>query len=216
MSSQMSLWDTHNATSSQESESGAWHSETQVGQMIERHGRDHAHVNLSPRQAREKGLMMSATCGRTSIGSSSSGDLQSFLESKFRARLSILGSTLYRLTWKPWITPSGVLRSRLRASALRTSETDLSGWPTPTTRDHKDSGDLSRSMTRKDGKLRNDTLPRALWLHIIGTGSATQEQMEYHASCHLILARELMSIPREWDDCSPNYQDYMDAIERAG
>src|SRR5690606_15375056 len=37
-------------------------------------------------------------------------------------------------------------------------------WPTPTTRDHKDTGDLSGSMYRKDGKLRDDTVPRVAWL----------------------------------------------------
>lgn len=41
-----------------------------------------------------------------------------------------LGSTLYKLTWKDWTMPSGLVRSRLRASARRTSETELIGWPT--------------------------------------------------------------------------------------
>lgn len=36
----------------------------------------------------------------------------------------------------------------------------MAGWPTPTTRDHKDTGDLSNSMTRKDGKSRLDGVPR--------------------------------------------------------
>ncbi|MCO1371490.1 hypothetical protein L0Z42_13175 [Burkholderia multivorans] len=60
------------------------------------------------------------------------GDLQSSLENRLRARLSILGSTLYTLTWKRWTTPSGVSRFRLRASAHRTSGTGRTGWPTPT------------------------------------------------------------------------------------
>ena len=36
----------------------------------------------------------------------------------------------------------------------------FTSWATPTTRDHKDTGDLSQSMTRRDGKERNDTVPR--------------------------------------------------------
>jgi len=36
-------------------------------------------------------------------------------------------------------------------------------WPTPTVRDHKDTGDLSKGMVRKDGKLRNDTLGRVAY-----------------------------------------------------
>ena len=46
-----------------------------------------------------------------------------------------LGSTLYKLTWKDWTMPSGLVRSRLRASARRTSETDLIGWQTPVVND---------------------------------------------------------------------------------
>ena len=62
----------------------------------------------------------------------------------------MLGSTLYKLTWKEWTTPSGVSRFRLRASVRRTSAIEttgrqsveidgvwfpveiFSGWPTPT------------------------------------------------------------------------------------
>lgn len=39
-------------------------------------------------------------------------------------------------------------------------QANLAGWATPTTRDHKDTGDLSQSMVRKDGKSRNDCLAR--------------------------------------------------------
>ncbi len=38
------------------------------------------------------------------------------------------------------------------------------GWPTPTTRDWKDTGDLDKGRIRKDGKERNDTLGRQAWL----------------------------------------------------
>jgi hypothetical protein len=89
-------------------------------------------ANLSARQARALGLMTSGTCGRTSIGSSASASLQSSLENRLQARTQTLGSTLYKLTWKPWLMPSGLSRSRLRASVLRTSEIARTGWPTPT------------------------------------------------------------------------------------
>jgi len=36
-------------------------------------------------------------------------------------------------------------------------------WPTPASRDYKDTGDLSKGMVRKDGKLRNDTLGRVVY-----------------------------------------------------
>ncbi len=41
------------------------------------------------------------------------------------------GSTLYKLTWKEWDTPSGLCRLRQRASVRRTSESGPTGWPTP-------------------------------------------------------------------------------------
>ena len=72
-----------------------------------------------------------------------------------------LGSTLYKLTWKPWVMPSGLLRSRLRASVLRTSETERTGWVTPTSRDHKDSPGM---VAQRDGKDRVDQLPRQAYL----------------------------------------------------
>jgi len=88
-------------------------------------------ANLSARQAKALGLMTSGTCGQPSITSSKSANLNESLESRLRARTQTLGSTLYTLTWKPWVTPSGRSRFRLRASVRRTSETELTGWPTP-------------------------------------------------------------------------------------
>jgi len=94
-------------------------------------GQVHVPVNHSARLAKVLDLMTSGTYGRTSSISSSSAALQQSLESRLRAKTQSLGSTLYKLTWKPWATPSGVSRSRLRGSALRTSATDCTGWPTP-------------------------------------------------------------------------------------
>ena len=79
--------------------------------------------------------MTSGTCGLQANGSSSSAALQSSLESRLRARTQNLGSTSYKLTWKPWRTPLGPPRSRLRASVRRTSETERTGWPTPAASD---------------------------------------------------------------------------------
>jgi hypothetical protein len=38
------------------------------------------------------------------------------------------------------------------------------GWATPTTRDHKDTGNLETSMHRQTGQLRDDTVPRQAWM----------------------------------------------------
>lgn len=137
MFDQMKFLDIPNATSSPESEDGRLPSDTPDGQMTARCGPEAAHASLSARQAKERGLMMSGTCGLRSSGSSSSDALQSSLESRLQARLSMLGSTLYTLTWKEWATPSGVSRSRLRGAVRRTSGTETSGWPTPAARDWK-------------------------------------------------------------------------------
>lgn len=126
---------TPNAISSPASGCGPTLLAAPAGEMIDLFGPVPVLANLSPRQARELGLMTSGTSGRTFIGSSASASLQSYLESRLRAKTQALGSTLYKLTWKPWRTPSGPSRSRLRASVLRTSETGSTGWPTPTAMD---------------------------------------------------------------------------------
>lgn len=122
---------TPNAISSPVSASGPTPFAEPDGLMTAPSGRDLALANLSARQAKAAGSMMSGTCGPPSTISSASAALQSSLESKLRAKTQTLGSTLYKLTWKPWVTPSGRSRFRLRASALRISATGRTGWPTP-------------------------------------------------------------------------------------
>ncbi len=123
---------TPNAISSQASVSGPMRFAAPDGQMIDLFGPVPVLANLSARQAKELGLMTSGTYGRTSSTSSSSAALQRSLESRLQAATRILGSTLYKMTWKAWDTGSGRSRFRLRASVLRTSVTASTGWPTPT------------------------------------------------------------------------------------
>ena len=111
---------------------GLSRSVAQACRMTLMYGPEAAPANLSARQAKEMGWMTSGISGHTSSTSSASAVLQSCLESRLRAKTQTLGSTLYKLTWKPWVTPSGRSRFRLRASVLRTSETARTGWPTPT------------------------------------------------------------------------------------
>lgn len=131
-----------------------------------------AHANLSATQARERGLLTSGTSGPHSCGSSSSGALQLFLENRLRAVTQGLGSTLYNLTWKPWRMPSGLWRSRLRASVRPASETGITGWPTPTTRDHKD-GFFCPNVPL------NSLLGRVAWLAGWPTPTASDEKWRY-------------------------------------
>jgi hypothetical protein len=157
MSDLMTCEATRSAISSPESVSGHTRFDSLDGLTIDLFGPVPVRANLSARQAKELGLMMSGTFGPLGHGSSASADLQSSLESRLRARTSILGSTLFKLTWKPWVTPSGVSRFRLRASVLRTSVTARTSWPTPTTRDHKDGSECANVPL-------NALLGRVAWL----------------------------------------------------
>ncbi|PIG09744.1 hypothetical protein CLU84_2689 [Comamonas sp. 26] len=153
---------TPSATSSPVSASGHMHFAAPAGQMIDLFGLVPAPANLSARQARELGLMTSGTFGRTSTGSSRSAALQQSLESRLRAVTQILGSTLYKMTWKEWDTGSGRSRSRLRASVLRISATGSTGWPTPTKGDGDGGhlmGNSSATGRRPDGSKTQVTLP---------------------------------------------------------
>ena len=145
------------AISSPESAFGLMPSDLPDGATTDLFGLVPVRANLSARQARELGLLTSGTCGQPSTTSSKSAALQSFLESKLRAKLLNRGSTLYKLTWKPWATGLPRLLSRLRASVLRISETGSTGWPTPTTRDWKDGQECKNVQI-------NALLGRAVWL----------------------------------------------------
>lgn len=161
---------TRKHTSSPGSVAGPSPSASPAGPTTARSGQGAAPASLSARQAREQGLMTSGIYGLRGIGSSSSADLQSSMESRLRARLLTTGSTLYKLTWKPWTTPTGLSRSRLRASVPRTSGTGCSGWPTPSATDYK--GGYQGGRIR-NGKLSTDRLDVAAQLAGWPTPTAT-------------------------------------------
>lgn len=125
------LPNTRNAISSQESGFGLLRSDAQDGPTTDLFGQVPAPANLSARQAKDLGLLTSGIYGPHGSISLDSEILSLSLVNKLVAKTLIYGSTLYKLTWKPWVTPSGRSRFRLRASARRISETDSSGWPTP-------------------------------------------------------------------------------------
>jgi len=157
MFDQTTFADSPSAISSPESVSGHTRFDSLAGLTIDLFGPVPVRANLSARQAKALGLLTSGTFGQLGHGSSASAGLQSSLESRLRARTSTLGSTLFKLTWKRWVTPSGVSRSRLRASVLRTSAIERTSWPTPTTRDHKDGSECANVPL-------NALLGRVAWL----------------------------------------------------
>jgi hypothetical protein len=132
------------------------------GLTIDLFGRVPARANLSPRQAKELRLMTSGTSGRPGTGSSRSAALQSSLASRLQARTQSLGSTLFRLTWKPWSMPSRRALSRLRASVLRTSATGPTSWPTPQARDFKGANSAGNELDHNSRPL-NEVAVLAGW-----------------------------------------------------
>jgi len=89
-------------------------------------------------------------------------------------------------------TQEGAEREFARNKGPCLATTTKAMWPTPTVRDHKDTGDLSNSMTRQDGKSRLDGIPR------IAYGSTAQT--ENKGSLNPQFPCWLMGYPIEWDD----------------
>jgi len=75
--------------------------------------------------------MTSGTYGQHGTTSLPSGHLRLSLASRLRPLTDTLGSTLFKLTWKQQVTPSGRSFSLLRASVRRTDAIGFSSWPTP-------------------------------------------------------------------------------------
>jgi hypothetical protein len=113
------------------SEDGTARYRSQLGPLIEKYGLDQLLASLSPRQASLSGLLTSGTSGLSGSISLSSASLQLSLANRLHRSPALRGSTLFKLTWKVRITPSGRPISALRASALRTSGSDCGSWPSP-------------------------------------------------------------------------------------
>lgn len=164
MSHPMICEDTGKCTCSQGLAAGASLCDLLGCQMTKKSGPQVSPASLSAQQALDAGLLTSDIFTPTGIGSSASAALEGLLVSRLQARTQNLGSTLYKLLWKDWAMPSGRSRFRQRGSALRTSETARTGWPTPKANDsrgnpYEKSKDDRRSELRISAALAGWTTP---------------------------------------------------------
>ena len=97
---------------------------------------------------------MNDTFGPSSTVSSPRGSLSECLASRLRARTDLLGSTLFTLTWKQRVTPSGRSIPALRASGRRTSGSGFTSWPTPNAGPQNDT-DTNWQKRREECKERH-------------------------------------------------------------
>jgi hypothetical protein len=168
MNAQLSMWPlmtseaSPSATSSPASAAGGLRSVSRAGLTTDRSGQGLAPASPSVRPESAEALPTIATSGPTSIASSRSAALQSWLESRLPVATVSAGSTLYALTWKHRITPSGLSIFALRASAPRISDKGSggSGWPTPTSTDAIKGGQVS---VRPGMMGLSETVPLTGW-----------------------------------------------------
>jgi hypothetical protein len=159
--------DSRSVISSQALECGVTRSVGLDGRMTAPYGQAPVPANLSARQAKALGLLTSGTYGPRSSTSSRCADLLPSLVSKLRQRTDLLGSTLFKLTWKERVTPAGRSICALRASVLRTSVKDSGSsrgpWPTPVKEDARSSARHGYMKTGNQGTTLLDAARLSSW-----------------------------------------------------
>lgn len=132
--------DLSSAISSQESASGAMPLERLNGQMILPFGQAPAPAKVSVQAGSGEASPISVTYGPHGSGSSGSYALSMSLASRLRPRTDSLGSTLFRLTWKERVTPSGRRIPALRGTVRPCSARGFTSWPRPRANDAEKRG----------------------------------------------------------------------------
>lgn len=160
MSLQMMLPIIHKSTGLPESAAGATPCDLQDGLMIDQSGQEARHANLSPRQAKEAGLLTSGTYGHRFFGTSGSVNLTQSLANKLAQKLDLHGSMLWHLTWKHRATASGRLIYALRGRGRSTSGKGSTSWPTPAAY-----ADTSGGGQEKEALMSEARIPRKSGAH---------------------------------------------------
>lgn len=221
--------DSRSATSSPELASGRIPCASPDGPTISQSGLVPVRASLSARPAKAMGLLTSGTFGPTSSTSSASAHLSMSLANRLQQVTQMLGSTLYKQTWKEWATPLGLCRLRQRASALRTSESELIGWPSPLASNVKNCyQDWLKVMARKEaGRQPNlqDFAVLSAWTtpsHSDGTrgGTGITANMTGSSLAQLVkFASWVTPTLRDWKDSAGmtaqrNGKDRLDQLPR--
>ena len=108
-------------------------------------------------------------------------------EKRLIKNLSAIGSTESAMILSESVTPRGRRILRLAPSTHLTNGRDCGGmrnWPTPTTRDWKDTGNVT--FQRKDGKSRLDRVPMQMIATGETTGSNATTESEAHRTQHFL------------------------------
>ena len=144
-----------------------------------------------------------------------------------KARMSNPGIVMRRISRKqqiglegasyltPWVSPTatdgcrGSLPARLTDTGIPLSQqVALTPWVTPSTRDHKDSPEMSISGINPDGsdRTRIDQLPRQA--HGVSTTSSTALTVN-RGVLNAGFSKWMMGFPQVWDECSPNWFEFL-------
>lgn len=203
MSDLMTCEPTTSAISSPESAYGRTRFVAPDGLTIDLFGPVPVRANLSPRQAKELGLMTGGTCGLRGTGSSVSADLSRCLVNRLQALPGSAGSIEFSPTSRTRTTPAGRSISALAASDFRFDGRAFTLWPTPTVNDSR--GGRNRTAVRSNpNSAHHDgvTLVDAARLHCL-TGEMLSAPTEIVGCLNPALSRSLMGLPAMWDDCAP-------------
>ncbi len=176
-------------TSSRGSAGGPMLCDLQDGLTLDLFGPDPVPVSPSAQPDDGEASRTNGISGPHGSASSRPFDLQSSLENRLRAAVDSNGSTLFRLTWKGWVMPSGRRICALRASVPRTSVNDssssLGGWATPAS--HEAGGTPEQFLARKErAKANGSTLGISLTSLSLQAGWATPASRDHKdGACQL-------------------------------
>ncbi len=203
----MTFGASRNATSSPALASGHTPCALPDGPTLDLFGQAVAPASRSAAPAKVMSSQMSATYGRLSSGSSESAALSLALASRLQARTRSLGSTMFQLTWKARATPSGRSIPALRASALRTSGSGFTSWPTATKEDGRASARHGYMITGNQGTTLLDAARIATWATPRAEDGESSGMRHARGTADTLTAQSSLASPR----ATPSSRDWKDS-----